>query len=296
MVVREPDAKLSPRQVFGAMLRFYRTRARLSQEQLGALVHFSGDLVGKIENGQRSPTEEFTTACDAVPELGADGALGELRKRLGGYFREGAFPGWFYWPDHEVRASALRSFEPLVVHGLLQTHSYAQAVFRTRVGDTDEQFEELVAARMERQAILTRDHPPTLWIVMDEGALHRPVGGPPVMAEQLSHLMELVRRPNIVVQIIPASTGAHEGLRGPFTIADFEDAPSVAWQDTAVFGDYVQDATGFACLMAVWEAIKAAALPRSASYELIEETAKAWTCALSTDARTATPAATAGRV
>jgi transcriptional regulator with XRE-family HTH domain len=274
VVVRERDTKMSPRQVFGAMLRFYRTRARLSQEQLGALIHFSGDLVGKIENGQRSPTQEFTTACDAVAELATDGALGELRERLDSYFKQGVFPGWFHWPEHESRATTLRWYEPLLVPGLLQTHGYAQALFRTRVGVTDEQIEEMVAARMDRQAVLSRDRPPTLWVVLDEGVIRRQVGGPSVMAEQLSHLIDMMRRPNIVVQVIPVSIGAHEGLRGPFTIADFEDAPSIAWQDAAVFGQYVNDANGIGALMAVWDSLKSEALPRSASLALMEEAAE----------------------
>ena len=269
---------MSPRQVFGSMLRFYRSRAGLSQEQLGALIHFSADQVSKVENGLRSPTREFITACDACPELRAGGALGELRERLDGYFRQRAVPGWFaHWADYEARAMALRWYESLVVPGLLQTPDYARAVLRTRVGASDEQIEEMVAARMERQAVLDRDFPPTLWVVLDEGVLRRPVGGPPVMAGQLKQLADMARRPNIVIQAIPVSAGAHEGLRGPFMIADFEDAPSVAWQDAAVFGQLVDDVSGIASLMAMWDTLKSEALPRSASVALMEDAAKTWT-------------------
>jgi transcriptional regulator with XRE-family HTH domain len=248
---RELDAGTNPGQVFGSMLRFYRARAGLSQEQLGALIHFSPDQVSKVENGLRSPTREFIAACDGLAQLGTGGALGELRDRLDGYFRQRAFPGWFAtWAEYEARASALRWYESLVVPGLLQTGEYARAVLRTRVGSTDEQIEEMVAARLERQAVLDRDAPPTLWVVLDEGVLRRPVGGPLVIGGQLGHLAAMAGRP---------------------------DAPSVAWQDAAVFGQLIDDANGIASLMAMWDTLKSEALPRPASLALMEEAAKTWT-------------------
>jgi hypothetical protein len=129
-----------------------------------------------------------------------------------------------------------------------------------------------------RQAVLGRDKPPTFWAVLDEGVLRRPVGGPHVMREQLNRLAEAARRPNIVIQIIPAGVGAHEGLRGgAFVIAEFADHPAVAYQDTAVRGMIVDDAGDVASLMFLWDTVKSVALPRAASLDLIEEAAKTWT-------------------
>ncbi len=114
----EFGSAMSPLRVFGAELRHYRTRAGLSQEQLGARVYCSGDLIGKVENGQRAPTEEFTAACDGVPELGTDGALGRLRDLLRDYLKQRAYPGWFHrWPEKEASAKTLRWFEPLAGPG-----------------------------------------------------------------------------------------------------------------------------------------------------------------------------------
>ena len=76
--------------------------------------------------------------------------------------------------------------------------------------------------------------PPMLWVVLDEGVPRKPVGGKHMMREQLIGLMKAVRRPNIVAQVIPARVGAHEGLRNAgFVIAESEEAPSAAYQDTA---------------------------------------------------------------
>jgi len=272
------DPAASPLRVFGAMLRYYRTRTGMSQDGLGARIHFSGDLVGKIEMGRGAPTKEFTAACDAVPELNTEGALTELREQLKDMLKLRAYPGWFQeWPGKEAAATALRWYEPLIVPGLLQTEDYARALLRTRVGDTDEQIDEMVAARMERQAILAREEPPTIWAVLDEGVLRRPVGSGKVMRDQLLHLADMARRPNIVLQVVSAAVGAYEGLRGPFVLASFEDAPDVAWQDAAVFGQFVEESAGIAAVVAAWDTIKSEALPRGASLKLVEEVAERWT-------------------
>jgi hypothetical protein len=114
-------------------------------------------------------------------------------------------------------------------------------------------------------------------VVIDEGVLRRPVGGPAVMGEQVRYLIEAAQRPNIVIQVIPLEIGAHEGLRGPFVIADFEDGLSLAWQDAAVFGQLVDVPSGISSLMAMWDTLKSEALSRPASLELMEEVAKTWT-------------------
>jgi transcriptional regulator with XRE-family HTH domain len=110
------------------------------------------------------------------------------------------------------------------------------------------------------------------------GELSRLWDGPHVMREQLNRLAEAARQPHIVIQVIPAGTGEHEGLRGgAFVIADFADHPAVAYQDTALRGMIVDDAADVASLMFLWDTVKSAALPRAASLELIEAASKKWT-------------------
>jgi hypothetical protein len=131
---------------------------------------------------------------------------------------------------------------------------------------------------MERQSILAQEKPPMLWSIVDEGVLRRPVGGRGTMAGQVLHLAGMSQRPNVVVQVIPAGAGAHEGLRGgAFMIADFGDAPSAAYQDTAARGQIIEYSDDLISLTVLWETLKAEALPRSASLELIQEVAQTWT-------------------
>jgi hypothetical protein len=107
--------------------------------------------------------------------------------------------------------------------------------------------------------------------------LRFPVGGKHVMRDQVNHVLEMAKRPNIVLQVVPTAVGAYEGFRGPFTIADFEDAPSAAYQDTPVRGQVIEDADDVESLVHTWDTIKAEALPRAASLALVEEIAKTWT-------------------
>jgi transcriptional regulator with XRE-family HTH domain len=273
------DRPKTPEGVFGAELRYYRERAGLSQTELATLVNVSNDVISKIERGKRPPAEGFPERLDAVPQLDTRAGLVRLWGWLKGSARNRAYPGWFTpWPDYEAQATALRWYEPLVIPGILQTEDYARAVLRTRVGDTDEEIDEMVAARMARQSIFSKDKPPTVWVVLDEGVLRRPVGGKHVMREQLNRLAESARLPNVVIQIIPVSAGAHEGLRGgAFIVAEFKDHPLVAYQDTAVQGQIIDGSDDIGSLMMLWDTLRSVALPRAASLELIEEVAKTWT-------------------
>jgi len=112
--------------VFGAELRYYRTQAGWSQKELAASANVSHDVISKIETGERPPAEDFPPRIDAIPELGTRGGLTRLWGHLKKSLRQRAY-GWFQrWANIEAEATALRSYEPLVVPGLLQTEDYAR--------------------------------------------------------------------------------------------------------------------------------------------------------------------------
>jgi transcriptional regulator with XRE-family HTH domain len=266
----------SPRQVFGAMLGYYRSSAGLSPEQLGARIFLSGSQIRKIEAGRRTATRSLATACEGIPELGCNGALTELYDQLSEFLKQHAYPGWFEeWPDKEILASRLRSFEPMLIPGLLQTEAYARAILSTKVGMTAEDLDEAVAARTERQQILTMGKPPEFWGILDEAVLRRPVGTPAVMRGQMRFLAEAARLPHVVIQVIPLTAGAHEGLRGAgFIVADFDDASPIAYQDTATAGQIIDEPSQISSLAVTWDTLRLEALPQAASINLIEEAAE----------------------
>ena len=277
MVSRETAS--TPRQVFGAMLRYYRERAGLSRTDLARQISKSVSLIQAIELGHRAATADVTEDLERV--LPSDGALTRLREEIGDGLGYQAYPSWFQeWLASEREAKKLRWFGSLLLPGLLQTEDYARAIFRTRFGATDEEVEEQVAARIKRREILVRDEPPALWVIVDESVLRRPIGGRHVMREQVGHLIEVAQHPRVSIQVIASSVGAHRGLwAGGFAIADFEDVPAVGYQETACQGQVVDRREDAETLIDCWDTLVREALPWAASQALLEEAAKSWTLA-----------------
>lgn len=271
------EATRTPRQVFGAMLRYHRERAGLSRPELARQVNKSVSLIQAIELGQRAATAEVT--ADLERALSADGALTRLRDEIGDGLGYQPYPAWFQdWVASEREAKKLRWFEPMLVPGLLQTESYARAIFRARFGATEEQIEEQVSGRLKRQEILEREEPPVLWVIADEWVLRRPVGGRQIMHEQVAHLIEMSQRPRVSIQVIPADVGAHRGLwAGAFIVADFVDAPAVGYQETACEGQFVDRREDVEMIIDCWDTLVREALPWAASQALLEEVAESWT-------------------
>ncbi len=273
------ESSRTPRQVFGAMLRYYRERAGLSRTELARQISKSVSLIQAIELGQRVATAEVTE--DLERALTADGALSHLREEIGDGLGYQPYPSWFEdWVASEREAKRLRWFEPMLVPGLLQTEDYARAVFGARFGMTDEEIDERVAARLKRQEILAREQPPALWIIVDEAVLRRPVGGRHVMREQVGRLIEASRRPHVSLQVVSSAVGIHLGLSaGGFAIADFEEAQAVGYQETACQGLFVDRREDLQTLLDCWDTLVREALPWAVSQALLEEAAKSWTSA-----------------
>jgi transcriptional regulator with XRE-family HTH domain len=255
--------------LFAEELKLARSRAGLSQEQLADRIGYSASLVAKIETRRGVPTLDFAKRCDEVLETG--GVLTRMHKFVG----QVSFPSWFRpFVDYEAAAKSLRLFEHVLVPGLLQTEGYARAVLATRPNTTDEETEQLVAVRLERQAILAPGSPPLLWVVLDEGVLHREVGDGKVMHDQLVHLAEMSRWPNITVEVVPYGAGAHGGLLGAFVIAEFEDAPAIVYLETAAGGQIAEEPSMVAEVMLTFDTLRSEGIPRGASRDLIMKVAE----------------------
>src|SRR5712692_6174507 len=141
---------------------------------------------------------------------------------------------------------------------------------------TKEEIQRLVEARMARQAILTRDPPLQLWAIVDEAALHRPVGGTEVMKAQLEHLASCADVPQVTLQALPYSVGGHPGMPGSFAIMKFPDAGAgdVVYIETQASTLFLESDTDLERFTAIFEHLRALALPPDASVELIRGTAR----------------------
>lgn len=227
------------RRDLGLKLRGLRDQAGLTVAQVSEKTKISEGQITKIEKAnivaQRKDVEKLVRAYDVTDT--------DLREELYTMVREGGRKDW--WETYrdlpakfgtylglESVATSLHHFGTHAVHGLLQTPDYARAFLRTGNFDKlDHEINEQVELRMRRKEVLTReDRPLTLWTILDESALRRPIGGPKAMRAQVLELIEQSKQPNINVLIIPNDIGAHAGMTGPFCLFQFEpDEPPVAY-------------------------------------------------------------------
>jgi Domain of unknown function (DUF5753) len=218
-----------------------------------------------------SATRSSAGACSAWPGSHGSAAGGQ---KFGPWLPS----GFDTYAGMEAATASVRAYQAQLVHGLLQTEDYARAVLRAlRVEDTRESVEKLVEFRMARQAQLTRAGDPLrLWVIFEEEALRRPIGGLAIMQSQLQHILEAAERPTITTQVLPTARGAHAGLDGSFSVFEFPDPgdPDVAYAGGpvgTVFVEKIEDVKRFS---ARFDHLRAAALDIGESTDLIARIAR----------------------
>lgn len=267
---RKLDPSSSPRALLGAELRHRREQAGLSQDELGAPLFVSGSFIGQLEIGVRRMQLDQAEKFDEV--LGADGF----------FVRNCAALKTSKYPEHfaeaaeaEARAEAIKEYAPQLVPGLLQTETYARAVFREgRPTATESTIDELVAARLERAQLLADPTKPMLWVVLDEAVLRRRVGGPAAMGGNLRHIAALVRQHRIIAQVLPFDEGAHMALEGSLKLMRFADAPPLAYLQGLGTGQLQDDPASVQRYELTYDLVAANATSPAASLALIESVAE----------------------
>ena len=237
----------------------------------------STSKVSRIETGHTS-----ASPSDVQHILDIYGVGESITAELVQIAREARQKGWWHpystvltsaYVGLETAARSIRAYEQHVVPGLLQSEEYAIALIRgARLDDTEREIEQRVRVRMQRQALLIQDDPIELRVVLDEAVLSRPVGGDAVMLDQLAKLIEVARLPNVRLQILPFAAGAHAGMDGTFAILEFEEEgdADVVFIDNATGGLFLEKAEELGKYIAIFDTVRAAALPTEASIEMIE--------------------------
>ncbi|WP_285775280.1 helix-turn-helix transcriptional regulator [Microtetraspora sp. NBRC 13810] len=265
-------------------LRRMREDSGLTPEAAAAQLGWNRSKISRIETGRtRASTADVAAVCDLYGvDTSVRAALIELAKeaRRRGWWTAYAdvFTGSYVGLEDE--ASVIRQWEVQLVPGLLQTENYARAVIsagRPDPQDPDD-IHKRVTGRMARRALLSRPDAPQLCAVLDEGVVHRPIGGRDLMREQLEALLITMRRPNVTVRILPFSVGAHAGLEGTFTILSFaEDVdPDVAYVEGTAGDVYVEGSEQVERYKVAFERICDAALSPEESHGLITEAKERW--------------------
>ncbi|MER5977375.1 helix-turn-helix transcriptional regulator [Streptomyces sp. NPDC001857] len=221
------------RRKLGAELRALRTGAGLTSDEAARLVGWHQSKVSRIETGSSGAKPADVRSLLHAYGVG-DPQLREVMLALAGLDDGAGRDHWWHayrgvlpptyrdFISLESQARAMRTLETTVVPGLLQTAEYARAVTRAAVGGvSEERLDTLVEVRLTRQEVLRARPPLELDAVLDEAVLRREVGGPEVMARQLERLVEAARLPQVRLQVLPFTAGAHIGVTGPFVVFSF---------------------------------------------------------------------------
>ena len=242
--MRSPTVR---RRELGALLRALRLEVGLTVEQAAERLMFSMSKLSRMETGHGAATlRDIRDLCDLY-----DVTDEAERDRLMALAREGKQTGWWqsydleYFATYvglEAAAAGIKYYQSAIVPGLMQTPDYARAMHEAGVPEfTRERINELVEVRLTRQRLLVQDPPVRLEVVLDEAVLHRLVGGPAVMGAQLDRLIALSNQPNVTMQVIPYTVGAHPAMDSTFNILEFTGSvASVVYVEGLVGWIYVE--------------------------------------------------------
>jgi transcriptional regulator with XRE-family HTH domain len=267
-----------------AELRRLRAAAALSREAVTAQTGINNATLYRIESARTRPQMRTLTAM-----LTAYGTAPEQRDYLTALCRDAAQPGWLrtYQKDlpeeyaayisFEDEAAGVRSYQSMFMPGLVQTEDYAVAAIRgALLSATDEQVRDRVQARMDRQRVLTKKEPLSLWAILDEAVLRRMVGGPEVMRAQLLHVLMLADLPHINIQVIPFGAGAHPGMQGAFVLMDFPDPldTDLVYIDSMANELFLESSTSVRFYTKMFDTLRAIALSPGDSKTMIARLAE----------------------
>jgi transcriptional regulator with XRE-family HTH domain len=235
-------------------LKDAREKTGKTQRDVAAELEWSLSKFLRMENGQ---TNIGTTDLKAlleqygVKEQRQVATLTEMAREARrpspfSAYRSALSDAFLTYLEFESSALRIRAFEPLLIPGILQTREYAASVVRAySPADTDDSIiQQRVEARIRRQDLLEGPDSPEFYFIVDESALRRMVGveadgaGPDTMPNQLEHLKKLNRRPNVRIQVVRYTAGAHRGLTGPFFHLEFP--PEIQLPDLV----YLENARG----------------------------------------------------
>ncbi len=272
----------------GDELRRFREAAAVTMAEAAEVLDCTKGKISRMENGHvpvRGP--DLTALMNAYgiddrethERLVALARRANRRRRDGWWHRYSTVLDATYRDQIELESicDSVRTYEVQLVPGLLQTAEYGRAVtVASRAWKTPEEIEQFVRVRLARQERLTGDTPMELWAVLAEGVLRQQVGGPAVMHAQLAHMAEMAQLPNVTVQVMPFSRGAHSGMFGPYLLLSFPQVTSLdlVLTETPTGNLWMEREAEVAYYRTLFDDARTTALPPTESLALIRRIAR----------------------
>lgn len=229
--MRRDESPVILRRRLRITLRNARIALGKSQKEVAEALDWAPSKLLRVEAGSSSISTVDLRSLLAYYNITAPERVDELvtmarfaRRQLFNSYSDVLKTQYFTYLQFESAATVMRSFQPLLIPGLLQTQDYAESILRLAANpplNTEEVIDRRLQARMERQEILLKDDGPELFFILDEAALCRHVGGKAVMLGQLEHLLTFGESPKVHIQVLPFGRGEHSGLFGSFIVLEF---------------------------------------------------------------------------
>ncbi|MFG2748690.1 helix-turn-helix domain-containing protein [Streptomyces xanthophaeus] len=272
---KELNPERNPRAAFGARLRSLREEQSWTQEILGGRLGYSSTHVSAVETGRKVPTLRFSRSADEVfgTGQGERSFEREWREIRHGVLLEG-FPEFL---GYESRAVEIRLYEVGVIPGLLQTPEYATVLAESAVkrgAITADHAAERIAVVADRQAVLLRTPPPLILAVLDESCIRRPLGGPALMRDQFTRLLEFAELPNTVLQIAPFDMGERRPFNLPVTVLTLPDRSIMSYAESAQRGHLERDNNSVVPMLTAYHQLQAEAHTQAASVAMVHQLRK----------------------
>ncbi|BCB82337.1 helix-turn-helix domain-containing protein [Phytohabitans flavus] len=282
-IMTSPEPPAVARRRVRLALRAAREARGFTQQHVADELDWSLSKVNRIEKGDVTVSKTDLLALLELFGVDDDELIDDLVRaarssRQRGWwdeprFREHLTPPMLQLLQFETEATAIRVFQPTLVTGPFQTRAYAQAVLDFWQPELSSVVREarLETRLMRGEQLLSRADPPDIYFIFDESLLHRPVGGVPVMAEQLRHLLLIMERPTVHVRVVPSAAGALVAMLGPFLICDFgEEENAVLYRESLLLDEVVHSAETIGRHRRYFEHLWQESLSETESVRLIE--------------------------
>lgn len=268
------------RRILGRRLRRMREEAGLTLDSAAPQLDWSPSKLSRIENGQQAVDVHGVRSMLDLFDVG-----GERWTELVTLTREARQRGWWQaygigddsYIGFETEATEVQDFTLDAVPGLLQTADYSRALFASSLARrTEDELANAVAVRMIRQERLTSvEDPLKLEAVIDESVLYRAIGGPAVLAGQLTHLVEAAQLGSVALQVLPVSVTRRSAMSSGLTVLSFGDLdePDMAYIEHALGALQVEKEADVTRARLILDRLRSDALSPADSLALIRQVA-----------------------
>ncbi|WP_406285047.1 Scr1 family TA system antitoxin-like transcriptional regulator [Embleya sp. NBC_00896] len=255
---------------FGVVLKALRDEAGLTQEEFAPCVGYSGHYIAKIEQGKRFPPRDLVTRSETALGPTAGRVLKAAAQSLS---RKAGLASWFrQWAGIEEDAVSLCTYECRAIPGLLQPEMYVRTIFERRLPPlSEDQIEQQVAARLERQRLLVERPNTAFSFIIEQALLERRLGGREVTRALINHLLEHTKRRNVEIQVMPLCREDHAGIDGLIYLAETTEHNWVGYSEGQQSSVLITSPKDVSAMLQRYGRLRSQALGHDATVSLLEE-------------------------